>query len=410
VGILLLFLLATGAVYAFFAETYLSTEAVAEPTQLEIVATTSPVAKVDSTPAATPSEAVPVESSAESPTKPKVGHFGVAVGQTLSGLSKAALEAELDDLVSVGVGWVRVDIDWSEIQPIDGEHFNWSNIDRIVAATTARDMKVVATLGYTPRWARLEGCYSSKCAPGDFTDFARFVEAAVKRYSEKGIGYWEIWNEPNIVKFWQPRPDIADYVHLLEVSYEVIKRIDPDAVVISGGLAPSATSNGNIAPLEFIAAVYAKGGGAYFDALGFHPYTFPAPPSYTRVWNAWSQMSSTNPSLRSIMVKYGDADKKIWLTEFGAPTGGPGNRATTENYSSVQHPSYVSEQFQASQLKEAFTLAEEYTWAGPLFWYSYKDLGTSEETIENFFGLLRFDGSKKPSYIALQELFNAEAE
>ncbi|MDP4020900.1 MAG: beta-xylosidase [Candidatus Adlerbacteria bacterium] len=334
-------------------------------------------------------------------------YYGVAAGQTLSGLSVADLAAEFDDLAALGVGWVRFDIDWSEVQPTDREHFNWRNIDRIVIAAEARNIRLVATLGYAPRWAWPEGCFSSKCAPNEPSDFARFVKTAVARYAPKGVHYWEIWNEPNLAKFWQPRPSIGYYVILLKESFKAIKATDPGAVVISGGLGPTATDDRNIAPLDFVEGLYEDGGGEYFDALGFHPYSFPVPPSYTRVWNAWSQMYATNPSLRSIMIAHGDANKKIWMTEFGAPTGGPGNLAGLTNYTRVEQPSFVSEELQAHMLDEAFTLAEEYEWAGPLFWYSYKDLGTSLDTVENFFGLLRFDGSKKPAYTALEELHTA---
>ena len=50
---------------------------------------------------------------------------------------------------------------------------------------------------------------------------------------------------------------------------------------------------------------------------------------------------------------------------------------------------------------EAVELNEDYTWSGPLFWYSYKDLGTTTNTMENFFGMYRHDGTKKPVYDAL---------
>ncbi len=397
----------TTATYAFLSETHLATVTAVNP-PLQTPAQT-PVYEESVTPGAAEPASEPSEEVVSEPAENKpVGNFGMAVAQTLSGLSQANLEAELDDLVSLGVGWIRFDIDWSEIQPHSSEQYNWRNIDRIVAAAAERDIQLVATLTYTPPWARVEGCYSSKCAPADPWQFAHFANQAANRYAPRGVEHWEIWNEPNLVSFWKPEPHVGDYVLLLRTSYNAIKSEDEDAVVMSGGLGPIANSNGNIAPLTFVAEMYNQGGGDYFDALAFHPYTFPVPPSYNKTWNAWSQMSATNPSIRSIMTAHGDAHKKIWLTEFGAPTGGPGTRATMENYASVKHPSYVSEELQAHHLVEAFTMAEEYEWAGPLFWYSYKDLGTSSDTIENFFGLLRFDGSKKPAYTALRDMFNAE--
>jgi hypothetical protein len=40
-------------------------------------------------------------------------------------------------------------------------------------------------------------------------------------------------------------------------------------------------------------------------------------------------------------------------------------------------------------------------YAGPLFWYSGRDTGTSTSDREEHFGFLRFDGSKKPAYAAM---------
>lgn len=87
------------------------------------------------------------------------------------------------------------------------------------------------------------------------------------------------------------------------------------------------------------------------------------------------------------MTANGDGDKKIWATEFGAPTNGPSG-------------SSVSEADQSRMLAKGYTLFGTYTWAGPLFWYSHRDLGATTDTRENFFGLLRNDFSPKPSYSA----------
>ncbi|HEY6068588.1 MAG TPA: hypothetical protein VIU81_07815, partial [Gaiellaceae bacterium] len=98
-------------------------------------------------------------------------------------------------------------------------------------------------------------------------------------------------------------------------------------------------------------------------------------------------MYGTSPSLRSIMADNGDSGKQIWATEFGAPTGGP-------------EGAFVAEQVQAAMLKRAFDLFPTYDWAGPMFWYSGRDLGTAPDTSENFYGILRHDFSTKPAYAA----------
>ena len=114
----------------------------------------------------------------------------------------------------------------------------------------------------------------------------------------------------------------------------------------------------------------------------------PAAPGEAQGWSAWYQMYGTSPSLRSVMVANGDGAKKIWATEFGAPTNGPGG--------------YVSEATQAQYVTQAYAAFRSYDWAGPLMWYSHRDAGTTTDTRENFFGLLRYDFSPKPAYTAYQ--------
>ena len=52
----------------------------------------------------------------------------------------------------------------------------------------------------------------------------------------------------------------------------------------------------------------------------------------------------------------------------------------------------------AQSVADFFTASRSLPWLGPILWYSYQDAGTTPDTHENFFGLVRFDGSKKPAY------------
>ncbi len=355
-------------------------------------------------PISTPTTSIPTSSAPIiTPASSSLNYqFGIATDDLMAVSDPGE---ELSDITSLGIGWIRVDLPWSGVQPTDSAHYNWGFFDTIVAAANARNLKILAILHYTPAWARPAGCYSYNCAPSNPANFAAFAKAAAQRYGQEGITAWEIWNEPNLTESWQPMPSPAAYTTLLQDTYAAIKSVEPSSTVITGGLGPSATSNGNIAPLDFLTDVYADGGKNYFDAVGDHPYSFPALPLNYQPWNAWSQMASTPESIRGIMLANGDAAKKVWLTEYGAPTGGPGPLATDgslANFSGM--PDHVTEALQAQMLSEAVTSVEQLPWAGPFFWYSYQDLGTSTITNENFFGLLRYDGTPKPAYTTLKNL------
>lgn len=102
------------------------------------------------------------------------------------------------------------------------------------------------------------------------------------------------------------------------------------------------------------------------------------------------------------MIAHNDAASKVWITEYGAPTNGPGTEATPGNYQIGSSPDHVNELLQAQMATEAVATIRNYSWAGPLFWYGYRDIGTDASNTENFYGLLRNDGSHKPAYAALQ--------
>lgn len=339
------------------------------------------------------------------PSKSHNYSFGISLGETLSVASREEVRATLDDLILLGVGWIRVDLAWNSIQPSNKNTYLWTPFDTIVTEAHKRGIQVLPIITYTPQWARSEGCRTnSKCPPANPAEFAEFARVAVQRYASQGIHTWEVWNEPNIRKFWTGGADYEQYTTLLKYTYRAIHEEDAGALVISGGLAPTGSGGGNITAREFLEGMYEYGAKDYFDALGFHPYTFPLAPGDLKTTNAWSQMSELDWSLRSVMKGNGDTNKKIWLTEYGAPTNGPGKSTSDGSFSLWSYPDHVTEAYQARLLTEAIEAHREYSWSGPLFWYSYKDLGTNTNTVENFFGLHRFDGTQKPSYTALQIL------
>ena len=314
-------------------------------------------------------------------------------------MSGKELDDTLADIESLHVGWLRFDLSWDEVQPSGPDHSDWSNYDRIVAAANRHHIQVLPILTYTPKWARLPACANFrdvnafKCAPANPAQFARFAAAAAEHFRPLGVTHWEIWTEPNIVYFWRPAPDVRAYTELLKQSYTSIKAVDPDSVVISGGLSPVENLKTTVDPVEYLKGMYANGAKNYMDAVGYHPYSYPALPSNVLSWNSWSQMADRNPSIRSVMVDNGDGDKQIWATEFGVPTSGP--------------RSYASEDLQTYSFADAIQQMKGKPWLATLFFHTYKDVGNDPGTIEDFFGVVRYDGSKKPAYYKLKELLAA---
>lgn len=313
--------------------------------------------------------------------------FGISAGGALQNEDPATLGRDLDAMKAAGSKWLRVDINWAQIQSAGQTSYAWDSIDRVVQGASARGIRVLGVIMYTPSWARPAGT-SATYGPDPAT-YAAFAAVAAQHYAALGVHAFEVWNEPNTKSFWTPAPNIAAYTRLLKAAYPAIKAADPQATVLSGGTAPAPSDGTNYLPQDFLAGIYANGGGGSFDAVSHHPYCWPAYPGDAESWSAWYQMYGTAGNLRSIMVNNGDGGKQIWGTEFGAPTNGPSG-------------SHVTEAVQASMITKAYAEWSTYSWAGPLFAYQGRDLGTDTGTRENFFGLLRNDFSPKPAYTAYQ--------
>lgn len=325
--------------------------------------------------------------------------YGIAAGGGLTYVGQPELDQYFTQLKELGVGWVRWDIDWSFVQPDGPGSYRWEEIDRVANTANKFGIQSLAIITYAPAWARNPACSNELCAPKDPGTFGQFAGAVAARYKGR-IATYEIWNEPNFDFFWQPAPNMDEYKNILVAAFGQIKTADPSATVIAGSLAAVGDDDGNIAPITFVKGLYARGAQAYFDAVSVHPYSYPAPPSHVAWWNRWQQIVP----IHDFMVSQGQGHKKVWLTEVGAPTDGPGASHTTAMGSTYNYGSdFMSEAAQDVIMQEVLRYHGEYSaWAGPMFWYSLKDTGTSKNTPENFFGLLRYDGSKKPAYTTFQ--------
>lgn len=307
-------------------------------------------------------------------------------GNELYALSDEALAATIAGYRRLGVKWVRFDFDWSVIEPRP-HGYQVKNVDRVVERLARADIRILGIIAYTPAWAN-GGKPNKFHPPADARAFAEFAAYLAARYSAKGVHAWEIWNEPNLGQFWGNAPDPAAYAALLKQVYPAIKKSDPGAWVVTGGLAQPATSATAIDSLGFLESMYRHGAQGYFDAVGNHPYTSPRMPGDWAAHN-WRKMAASSPSFLSIMKRYGDGGKKIWITEYGAPTGGKDRWGTV-----------ISEARQADMVEQTFGEAASLPWAGPVFWYNYRDFCpyAPDADAECFFGLVRFDGSPKPAF------------
>jgi polysaccharide biosynthesis protein PslG len=299
-------------------------------------------------------------------------------------------KAQLARMRSIGINSVRFDADWDWVEFAGPGKFYWSQLDREVHAVRAAGMSVDLVIDGCPTWAALPGARKdANPQPASAAAFATWAADVVRRYAKDGVKYFEIWNEPNDSKFWQPKVNPAFYTKMLADSYRAIKKVDPSAVVISGGLAPIPSSATSLSMLAFLQAIYADGAKHYMNAVALHPYSYPALPSEYEPWSAWSQMSQTSPSARSIMAQYKDAGIPIWVTEFGAVSNGPSGGAGPQG--------------EAEELSQAIAIARSTRWIGAFYIYTWQDAGANKNNRNDWFGLVTNTGRAKPAYYAVEK-------
>jgi polysaccharide biosynthesis protein PslG len=280
-----------------------------------------------------------------------------------------------------GVGMVRMDILWADVEPQKGT-FVFAKYDKILDALDRHHIKVLAILEYNPNWRKDEW----NAAP-IVDDYLAYASTTVAHFKDH-IRYWEIWNEPDSKTYWEPQDDMTAYSRLLKAVYPVIKKEDPTAKVVLGGM----TENGTFA----IRHIYQKAGKNSFDVVNIHPFVNSLKP------NAIQTMKGIHTSLMRVMTEFKDGDKPIWFTEIGCP-GVP--KPSREN-GWWQGPAPTEEQ-QAEWVTAVYTNALQWKGVQKVFWAFFRDTNDFFHNGVDYFGLIRDDMSEKPAYDAYKKVAHA---
>lgn len=321
------------------------------------------------------------------------------------------LERTLQMASDAGIGWVKQQFAWEEIEPSRKGEFldpvskqsSWTKYDQIVAACDKYGLRIVARLDRPPDWSRADNTYKER-PPDRMEDYGDFVYEFVKRY-EGRIDYVQIWNEPNIFPEWGNRPvDPAGYVEMLRIAYRRAKEANPNVRVLCAPLAPTL---GQPHPepgkwtamndLQYLEEMYKAGASRWFDifvanAFGMdRPPEDPPDPAVLNLQRVALQ--------RRVMERYGDNDKAVWFNEYGwnaAPPSMPQERLIWQR---------VSEQEQADYTLRGIELARrEWPWAGVfMIWYMRQVGNIPADRADHYFRMVDPDFTPRLVYLVVQE-------
>jgi hypothetical protein len=308
----------------------------------------------------------------------------------------------------MGFTWVKQSLAWREIEGVQKGARDWYDTDRMVKAVRRAGLNLMLRLDHQPFWSQAPGAEPLENAPPqNLQDFADFCQALAERYRGKVRAY-QVWNEPNLAREWgdQP-PDPVRYTEMLKLCYIAIKTADPNALVISAGMAPTGSGLPEALPDDvFIEKMYQAGAAPYFDLLGVHAAGYKEPPETSpdeaaKIYNGNRFFCFRHvEDLHDIMVRYGDVDKQVAVLEFGWTTD-------------MLNPAYswhaVTEPQQAEYLARAFQFAKKNwsPWIGPMMVLSLSNYTYTPENEQYWWAITYPDFPQtrvRPAYNALKQM------
>jgi hypothetical protein len=141
--------------------------------------------------------------------------------------------------------------------------------------------------------------------------------------------------------------------------------------------------------------LYRCGGKEITDVINIHTFVDPASPM------AYQRFDEIITGTHDVMKKYGDENKKIWITEMGCP-GVPANKGPLTWFGGGN----VTEEQQAVWLDKQFDLRKRHPSIEKMFWAFYRDTKNEFNDATDYFGLVRLDQSPKPSYHRFKKLIS----
>ncbi len=322
----------------------------------------------------------------------------------------AKREAQMRLIHEAGFHWLRQEFPWQDIEIHGRGDFidrrndpagidAWAKYDQIVDLAGQYDLEIIARLSSPPAWSRAEpeDVTGPFAPPDDYADYARFAAVVAERYRGR-IRYYQLWNEPNIYPEWGNYPvSPEDYTRLLCEAYRAIRAADPDAVILSGALAPtSEIQPQGLNDFLFLERMYAAGAAGCFDILSAQGYGLWSGPTDRRMRPLIINYGRSQ-YLRDIMVRHGDAHKPIWISEMNW-------NAAPEDV----EPRYgrVTLEQQARFAPLAYQRAQrDWPWVGVVaFWYFKRadDQWLAERRPEAYFQMAEPDFTLLPVYESMR--------
>ncbi|HEY4096320.1 MAG TPA: glycosyl hydrolase [Baekduia sp.] len=311
--------------------------------------------------------------------------FGVQVDSIQPTDTPGQVDAELHRLATLHAQTVRVEVDWSQLEPhVQGRRdpVILADLDRIVDGAARQGLAVVMFADRSPCWASsapvkpnclrrgsntFEVTRYGPSDPQTYVDLATFLAA---RYGSD-LRAFEVWNEPDQANqnYWAGPDKVNRYVALLEAVYGPLKQVNPGLQVLAGSFIGT---DG-----RWLKALYAAGARGSYDALSVHFYDLPL-----------NALATTH----AVQLAHHDTTP-LWLTEYGWTSCAGTDGASVPN----DHPC-VTQATQAQSIVDVVRALHATSWVAAAIMYTMSD-----QTPAYQFGLVDRADRLKPAFGALQQ-------
>lgn len=334
--------------------------------------------------AASPRVAAPAPSAPDaSPLTPAstASRWGISIGaKQLDPRAARAVGAAAE----LGPIWFRMSCGWAWVEATPGR-YDWRLCDEHVRLVREAGFSVLFILGSANHlWNTAapadvtEPARREQYPPADWASYERFVGDLVRHY-RGDVSHWEVRNEPDLRGYW--RGTAAEYARMLSTTYDAIKRADPQATVVFGGLSLGGTPGAlDTAFLEKVLDDPSYPGVTKFDVMNYHHY------------GSRAEAQRRYEYVRGEMRERG-IGRPVWVTELGASSSERGSTPETQAAYMRVMGAYL------------FSLGVE-----RVFWFELLDGRQARDGTfvpeRSFvdYGLLDRELRKKPAFEALRQL------
>ena len=274
----------------------------------------------------------------------------------------------VSDLIALaGLPHVRDRLSWGGVNPNPGV-FDYGHYMRNADMLQERGILLSGMFHDAPQWAgRIQKL------PSDLNAVYDFCSATAAAFGDR-MGDWEFWNEEDIG--FAPEP-VWDYAAALKAAYLGFKAGRHGLTVLPGALCQQPDA-------PYARALFDNDAAKFGDVFNYHTYA-----ALVR----YPQMFAT---LRNFMARYGIGERAVWLTECGTNLEGHSRKEGAKKGLMAHSPEQelvLAEFYPKSQIAlQMEGVARNYYFV----FGAYNEANGAKD-----WGVLRRDGTVKPSYAAI---------